>query len=162
MNAPAMPSLPILVAAVLLGAAATSLSAQSVSLKQCPAPVAATIDSQTGPGRADKIKMIQVENRVLYLVKIKLPGRRDRKLHVAGDGTLLKVVDEIRLEDLPPAVRQALAPYLAGRGRFDEAERILVSEKIEYHVEVDLPGGVDLHLFFGEDGELLRRFENNF
>lgn len=161
MNASALPSLAILVLAALLGAA-PRLCAQSVTLKQCPEPVAATIVSHLGQGRADKIKLIRIENRVLYLVKIKMPGRSDRKLHISGDGTLLKIVDEIRHEDLPEAVRNALAPFLAGKGRFDEAERITVDGRVEYHVEVDLPAGVDLHLFFSEAGELLRRFDNNF
>ncbi len=155
-------SLPALAAVVLgVGIAASNLHAQSIPLKQCPEPVVRTIQDQLGPGRVDKIKKIQIEGRVLYLVKIDLPGRRDRRLHIGGDGILLKTTDKIRFEDLPPAVRQALEPFLAARGRFDEAARVTASDQTEYHVEIDLPGGVDLHLVIGENGEILRRFEDS-
>ena len=109
----------LLLAATLLGGFASGVRAESIHLKQCPESVIKTIQGQVGPGRIDKIKCIRLEGRVLYLAEIDLPGRRERKIHVGGDGTLLKVIDEIRLADLPRPVRVAVDPFLVGDSHFD-------------------------------------------
>ncbi len=146
-------------AATLLGGVATGLYAEGIPLKQCPEPVVRTIKSQLGFGRIDEIKTIRAENRILYLAEIDLPGERERKLHVGDDGTLLRVVEDVRLGDLPRPVKSALQPFLAGGNRFDGADRITASGRTEYYVEVDLPDDADLHLVIGEGGEILRRRE---
>ncbi len=146
-------------AAALLGGVASGLSAEGIPLKECPEPVRKTIRDHLGMGRIDEIKTIRVENRVLYLAEIDLPGKRERKLHVGGDGTLLKLVEEIRPGDLPRPVKSAIDPFLTKGTRFDGIDRVTAAGKTEYHVELDLVDDVDLHLVLGENGEILRRRE---
>lgn len=146
-------------AAALLGGVASGLSAEGIPLKECPEPVIKTIRDHLGLGRIDEIKTIRVKNRILYLAEIDLPGKRERKLHVGGDGTLLKLVEEIRPGDLPRPVKSAIDPFLAKGTRFDGIDRVTAEGKTEYHVELDLADDVDLLLVLGENGEILRRRE---
>lgn len=63
--------------------------------------------------------------------------------------------------DLPRAVRQTLDPFLlAGRNQFDSANRLTEGKHILYHVGLRREDdSVDVHLLFGERGEILRRAE---
>lgn len=146
-------------AATLLGGVAASLQAEEIPLKQCPEPVVKTIKSQLGLGHLDEIKTVRAEGRILYLAEIDLPGARERKLHVGDDGTLLKVVEEVPLGDLPRSVKSTLEPFLAGRNRFDSADRVTSPDRTDYYVEVDLSDDRDLQLIIAEGGEILRRRE---
>ncbi|MBL9161072.1 MAG: hypothetical protein JNJ70_26560 [Verrucomicrobiales bacterium] len=146
-------------AATLLGGVSSVLLADEIPLSQCPEPVRETIRGNTGLGRIDEIKTIRMENRVLYLAEIDLPGKRERKLHIAGDGALLKMIEEIRPGDLPRKVKSTMDTFLAPGGRFDSADRVTAGGKVEYHVDLDLADDVDLHLVIDENGGILRRRE---
>lgn len=146
--------------AVLAGGVSPELVAREIPLSQCPDPVREMIREHTGFGRVDEIKTIRTENRILYVAEIELPGQRERKLHVSGDGTLLKMVEDVRQGDLPRPVKAAIAPFLTPGVRFDSADRVTQSGRAEYHVEIDLADETDLHLVLDESGGILRRHEN--
>lgn len=48
---------------------------------------------------------------------------------------------------------------LANKGRFDGADKVTTNGKVEYHLEFDLPGRVELELILGETGEVISRRE---
>ena len=146
-------------AATLLGGFSSGLHAEDISLKHCPERVRETIQDNLGVGRIDDIKVIRMQNRVLYLAEIDLPGNRERKIHIGGDGTLLKVVEELRLGDLPRQVKLTIETFLTPGADFESAARVTAAGKTEYHVELELAGDVDLHLVLNENGEILRRRE---
>lgn len=139
--------------AVLLATA--SLTAEEVSLDSCPDPVKATIRIHLRDGRLDDIKRLEVEDRVLYLVEIDLKGFRDLTLHINGTGVLQKSVEEIRMPDLPQAVRDAVTKTLAGKGHVEEVEKVFVDGHTEYRVEIERPKDRDVVYVFAEDGTLL-------
>ncbi len=147
------------IAVSLIGGASSGLLANEIPLSQVPTPVRETIKENAGLGRIDEIKTIRMENRVLYLAEIDLAGKRERKIHVSGDGSLLKIVDDVRLGELPRRIKAAMAPYLGTGARFDSADRVTAGGKTEYHVEIDLADDVDLYLVLDETGEVLRRRE---
>lgn len=146
-------------AATLLGGVATGLHAEGIATKQCPEPVWRTIRDHLGKGRLDEVKTFSKDGRVLYHAEIELPGNRERMLHVGDDGTLLKLIEAIRLRELPRPVQSALDPFLANSTRFDGADRVLAGGKTEYHLDLELVDDVDLHLVLGERGEVLRHRE---
>lgn len=129
------------------------------SPKQLPAAVSAIVSANLGGGHVDDIKVIHIDERTLYVVEVDLPGLRERKVHVTGDGILLKTVDKLRLPDLPAPVRATVDEILAKRGRFDGADRVTADGKVEYHLEFDLPGRVELELVLSETGEVISRRE---
>jgi len=65
---------------------------------------------------------------------------------------------EIRLENAPEAVQAAIRVHSRG-GTLDEIKRIQVQGKTIFTVEVDLPGGRDLDLYFEENGALTKSVE---
>ncbi len=129
------------------------------SSKQLSETVRAKISENLGGGHVDDIKVIRIDERQLYVVEIDLPGPRERKLHVTGEGVLLKIVDRLRLPDLPPAVRATVDSIQASKGRFDRADKVTANGKVEYHLEFDLPGRVELELILSETGEVISRRE---
>lgn len=135
------------------------LLAGEESSKQLSDIVRAKIQENLGGGHVDDIKVIRIDERLLYVVEVDLPGLRERKLHVTGEGALLKIVDKLRLPDLPPAVRAVVDPILANKGRFDGADKVTANGKVEYHLEFDLPGRVELELVLSESGEVISRRE---
>lgn len=142
----------------LLGVA-SDWRAEEVFETQCPEAVLDTIHEQVGEDRVGEIKRIPMESGAVYLAEIHRAGPRKRILHIAADGTLLKVVDELGLRELPRRVKSAITPFLDGETRFDCADRVTGSGRIEFHLDFDLEDDVDLHLVVGEGGEILRRYE---
>lgn len=140
-----------LLAAVLTIASA---GAKDIRISECPPEVRDVILAHIGEGKLDEIKRIQVSDRILYLVEIDLRGFRERKLHISGNGKLLKSVEEIRQQDLPPAVKSALAATLGARHRVDEVDKVVVDGKTHYRVEIDRPQAADLIVTFEEDGTI--------
>jgi hypothetical protein len=139
--------------------AASGWRAEEVFETQCPEAVLDTIELQVGDGRVGEIKRIPMESGAVYLAEILREGPRKRVLHIAADGTLLEVVDELGLRDLPRRVKSAITPLLDGGIRFDCADRVTGHGRMEFHVDLDLEDDVDLHLVVGEGGEILRRYE---
>jgi len=144
---------PLCVVASLV--AATLLTAEEIKLSSCPDPVRATIQAHLHRGELDDIKRIEVEDRVLFLVEIDLKGFRDLILHIAGSGKLLKSVEEMRLPDLPPPIREAVGKILVEKGRVEEIEKVITDGRTEYHVEIERPKLPDVKLVFDEIGTLL-------
>ena len=143
----------------LLGSTFTSVRAEGISLKQCPESVRETIHYHSQPGRIDGVNAVRAKGRLLYVAEIERPGAGERTLHVSGDGALLRIVDEVRLRDLPRPVKAALHPFLGDGNRFDSADKVTASGKVEYHLEFDLPGRVELELVLSESGEVISRRE---
>ena len=137
----------------------TRLRAGDEALKKLSGEVQGKIQENLGGGHVDDLKVIRIDDRLLYIVEIDLPGPRKRKLHIAGDGTLLKMVDKMRLQDLPPPIRATMEPVLASRGRLDGADRLTADGKVEYHIDFDMPGRVELQLILSETGEVISRRE---
>jgi hypothetical protein len=149
----------ILACAVIAAGPRVGLRAGDESSKQLSENVRARVSENLGGGHVDDIKVIRIDERQLYVVEIDLPGPRERKIHVTGEGVLLKIVDKLRLPDLPPAVRAVVDPILANKGRFDGADKVTANGKVEYHLEFDLPGRVELGLVLSESGEVISRRE---
>jgi hypothetical protein len=149
----------ILACAAIAAGPGTILLAGDEASKQLSENVRAKVSENLGGGHVDDIKVIRIDERQLYIVEIDLPGPRERKLHITGEGVLLKRVDKLRLADLPPAVRAVVDPILANKGRFDSADKVTAGGKVEYHLEFDLPGRVELELVLSESGEVISRRE---
>ena len=142
----------------LLGAA-SEWRAEEVYETECPESVLETIRDEAGDDEVGEIKRIPMESGAVYLAEIHRVGPRKRILHIAADGALLKVVDELGLRDLPRSVKSAISPLLSGEARFDCADRVVGSGRTEFHVDLDLVDDIDLHIVLGEGGEILRRCE---
>jgi hypothetical protein len=67
-----------------------------VALKDCPAAVQETIKANLGAGRLDEVDLYEVDGARLYIAEVDVKrtkqGDDDFKLHINGEGKLLKTV----------------------------------------------------------------------
>lgn len=125
-------------------------------LDQCPAAVQATIRENSRGGPIDDIDRIGIDGNVIYRAEIDLPQDQDLKLYIAGNGALLKVLEEISLAEAPEAVRRVAKEQ---GGTIDDVAKETKGQTVTYHVEIDRPGQPDLDLVLAADGAILSRTE---
>lgn len=131
-----------------------NLLADDIKLKECPAAVRQTIEQNLLGGNVDEIKEIRINDHVLYIVEIDLKGFREARLYIAGDGALRKIVEEIKLRDLPVPVRQSLDQYIKRPAQVEDIEKVTIEEATQYHIEIKQPKIPDRTLIFEEDGSI--------
>ena len=136
---------------VLLGSPAL---ADKVKLSECPYPVQLTIQENLLGGKVEKIKEIRINDYVLYLVELDLKDFKEATLYIAGDGTLRKVLQEIKLRDLPDPVRRSIEMQVKRRGHIDDIEKEIVDGKVRYLVELERPKEKDQVVIFEADGTI--------
>lgn len=148
---------PLSLAALYLFAG--SALAMEIPIDQCPAPVQATVRNHSRDGKLDEIESFAIEGKTLYVAEIDLPGKRDLKIHIASDGTLLKIREDIAMADIPQPVRATAEAKLAG-GTVDDVEMETANGKVTYHVEIERKGAPDIDLVIAPDGKLLSETED--
>lgn len=82
-------SIAAVLAAGMLAAWPASATADEVSIDQVPPAVRATIEREVGKGRLEEIERETRNGRTVYEVEFERDGK-DREIHVAEDGTVLK------------------------------------------------------------------------
>jgi uncharacterized membrane protein YkoI len=78
-----------LVVAAMLGGVAGAAVADEVKLEQVTPAARATIEKETAGGRIKEIERERKNGRVVYEVEF-VQGDREREIHVAEDGTVVK------------------------------------------------------------------------
>jgi len=145
--------------AALLASASLTAYAGDIDLKSCPAAVQQTIQANSRDGKLDEIDVIKIEDRTLYVADVDLPGDKDLKIHVSGEGKLLKTREDVAASELPPAVAGAVDKLAAAGGRLDDVDKEVADGKTTYHVEIDRSGSADLKAVVAEDGAVLSQAE---
>ncbi len=143
-------------AAILLATflATVAADAEEVTLDACPDPVRATIQAHIHDGRLDEINRLEVRTGSFSRGdRFERVPRPDASHH--RNRSLQKSVEEIRLPDLPQAVRNAVAKVLEAKGRVEEVEKVVTEDRVEYRVEIERPKVKDVVYVFAEDGTLL-------
>lgn len=123
-------------------------------LRECPTAVQSTILQNLLGGKVDEINEIRINDHSLFLVEIDLKGFKDAKLYISGDGTLRKALVEIRLQDLPEAVRLSLQRLVKRRGQINDIEKEIIEGKVRYRIEIEQQKQPDRTVTFEEDGSL--------
>jgi uncharacterized membrane protein YkoI len=126
---------------------------EEVRLTDVPAAVRATIERELGAVRPEKIERKSEEGTVHYEVDAETTDDREIDLEVAEDGRLLEKQEEVRLTDVPAAVRATIERELGGV-RPEEVQRVTEEGTIHYEVEAEV-SGKDIELEIGADGTLL-------
>ena len=126
---------------------------EEVRLTDVPAAVRATIERELGGVIPEKIERQTEEGTIRYEVDAEMADGREIDLDVAEDGTLLEKKEEVRLTDVPVAVRATIKRELGGVMP-EKVERVTEGGTIHYEVEAEV-SGKDIELEIGEDGTLL-------
>ncbi|MDF1823622.1 MAG: hypothetical protein P1U68_03210 [Verrucomicrobiales bacterium] len=131
-----------------------SSHAEKIRLSKCPIPVQSTIEKNLRGGKLDEIKAIRINDHVLYLVEIDLKGFRGAKLYIAGDGSLRKILEEMRLRDIPEPVRHSVEQQVKRRAQINDIEKEVIEGKVRYLIEIEHPKQPDRIVVFEEDGSI--------
>jgi len=132
--------------------------AGEIRLDDCPEAVRATVRQHERQGRVDEVKSYDIQGRVLYVVEVDLPTKRELKLHISPDGTLVKMSEEISLEELPDTVRAMVVEKSAG-GTLDDVEKETVGKIVTYRVEIERKKMPDVDLVLDAAGGILSETE---
>ncbi|GAA5124318.1 hypothetical protein GCM10023212_23980 [Luteolibacter yonseiensis] len=106
----------------------------------------------------DEAKSYDIQGRMLYVVEIDLPDKRELRLHVSPDGTLVKMSEEITADELPEAVRAVVDGKAAG-GTLDDVERETVGKVVRYRIEIERKRMPDVDLLLDPSGAVLSEKE---
>lgn len=139
---------------VVLTLGALTAHAEKVKLSECPVPVQATINRNLLGGKLERIKAIRINDHVLYVVEIDLKGFKEAKLYISGDGSLRKIIEEIRLKELPEPVRVSVERQVKRRAQINNIERETVEGRIRYRIEIEHPRQPDRTVVFDENGAI--------
>ena len=142
----------------LFFAFAAQAEAGEISLDACPAAVQSTVRQHERQGRVDEVESYEIQGKALYVVEIKLPTKRELKLHISPDGALVKLSEEISLEELPEAVRAVVVEKAAG-GTVDDLEKETIGKVVTYRIEVERKQLPDLDLLLDVAGGILSEKE---
>ena len=136
---------------------AATATAREIALDQCPQPVRATIEANARGQLVDEIDWGTRDGRDVYVAEIDLPGDLDLKIHVAPDGQLLKIREELVLADAPQEIRSALSTF---EGTVDDLTRETEGSNVTYVAEIDRRGQPDLKLVLDAAGRVTRQYED--
>ena len=142
----------------LVLAVAGHAAAGEISLEACPAAVRETVRRHERQGRVDEVKSYDIQGNALYVVEIDLPTKRELKLHISSDGTLVKMSEEIPLAELPEGVRAVVEQKSAG-GTLDDVEKVTEGKVVSYRVEIERRQLPDVDLLLDAAGAILSEKE---
>ncbi len=139
----------------------TTLASQAaeIRLTDCPPEVQKTIQQNSRDGRIDDIESYSIQGKMLYVADVEIAANHDLKIHVAADGALVKIREDVILADAPEAVRKAIESKLSG-GKADDVDRETVGDTVTYYVEINRKGAPDLDLTISSDGKVLSEIED--
>lgn len=147
---------------LIFWAAATivAVPAKDILLTKCPTEVQATIRSNARDGKIDEVESLTIQGRRMFIAEVNLSGKRELKIYVLANGTLLKTREDIRLEDAPAKVLEAARQLVPPGGKLDDITKTTESDGREtYEVEIDLPRKGELKVVFSPDATVLSRME---
>lgn len=133
-------------------------SAGEIKLEDCPDVVRETVGQHQRQGRVDEVESYNIQGRALYVVEIELPTRRELKLHISPDGTLVKMSEEVSLAELPDVVRAVVEEKAAG-GTLDDLEKETMGKVVNYRMEIEREKMPDVDLLLDAAGGILSEKE---
>jgi len=132
----------------------TADTLQALELADLPSAVQETVKRELGSAHIDEIERDTEDGKVVYEVEAETADGREIELEVAEDGTLLEKGEEVRLTEVPAAVRATIERELGGVSP-EKIERETEGCTVRYEVEAETADGREIELEIAEDGTLL-------
>jgi len=132
----------------------TAGTLQAEELANLPEVVQKTVKTELGGACIDEIERDTDDGKVVYEIEAETADGREINLEVAEDGKLLEKQEEVRLTDIPAAVRATIERELGGVSP-EEIERETENGTIHYEVDAETADGREIDLEVAEDGTLL-------
>lgn len=149
-------SLAALILAFGLGGAA---SAQELTLAQCPPAVQAAIRDHGSGGALEEIKMVTREDGTFYVVEIGLGEKRDLKLYITPEGTVVRSRQEIAFNQAPAPVRRTVLGRMTPGASVTDVDVETVGKETSYVVELKVSETLERKITMSPDGTVLSEHE---
>jgi len=130
--------------------------AKSVLLSEVPQAVRVTIERETKGFEIDDIGLGKDDGKVAYDVDAESADGRRTEFVVAEDGSLIKLGGEIRAEDMPGPIAEAVKKSLGDVVFFRINKRVSPSEKLRYEIEADTED-TEISLQIAADGSIINK-----
>ena len=129
---------------------------QALELADLPSAVQNTVKRELGSAHIDEIERDTEDGKVVYKIEAETTDGREIELDVAEDGTLLEKEEEVRLTDVPAAVRATIERELGGVSP-EKIERQTEEATIRYEIDAETADGREIDLDVAEDVTLLEK-----
>jgi hypothetical protein len=145
---------PLLAILMSLSFGGTSQAAD-LTLEQCPAPVQAAIRNHGQGGTLEELKVTDRETGTVYIAEVGLGEKRDLKLHIAPDGTILKLREEISFNQAPAPVRRTALGLLPAGSQITDVDKETAGGATTFTVEFKLSETRKRKIIMQPDGNVL-------
>jgi hypothetical protein len=122
---------------LILGICVSTAIARDDKLSQLPQAVRITIERETKGFEIEDIDRDNDDGKVVYEVEAESADGRRTEFVVAQDGSLIKFGGELRAEDLPGPIAEAVNKAVGDVVFFRIRKRVTPTEKLSYHIEAD-------------------------
>jgi uncharacterized membrane protein YkoI len=127
-------------ALVLASIAVLSLAGAEtkIKLQNAPAAVQATVKTETANAKLVGLSKEIEHGKTMYELETKVNGH-GRDLMIAEDGSITSVEEEVALDSVPPAVKEALVRK-AGGGKITKVEAVTENGNASYEAAMVVQG----------------------
>jgi uncharacterized membrane protein YkoI len=134
-------------------------SAQELTLAQCPAVVQSAIRSNGQGGSLEEIKLVNRDGATLYVAELGLGEKRDLKMYIAPDGTIVKSRQEIDFKQAPAPVRRTVLGLMPAGAVVNDVDMETAEGTTTFVVEVKVTPTRELKIIMQADGSVLSEHE---
>jgi hypothetical protein len=129
---------------------------EAISLSELPQGVRATIERDTKGFEIDDIDRKNGDGKVVYEVKAESSDRRKSEMVVAEDGSLIKKDEQLRGEDLPATIAEAVRKAVGDVVFFRITRTVSTSSEVKYDILADTEG-TEISLQVAGDGSIINK-----
>lgn len=129
--------------------------AKELTLAQCPPVVQSAIQSSGQGGTLEEIKLVERDGSTLYVAELGLGEKRDLKIHIAADGTIVKSRQEIDFKNAPAPVRRTVLGLMPAGSVVRDCDMETAAGATTYTVEFTISSTRERKLTMQSDGQVL-------
>ena len=127
---------------------------EDITLAELPEAVRITIEQETKGFEIEDIDTDDDDGKFVYEVEAVSTDGRRTEFKVAVDGSLIKMGGEIRAEDMPAQIAEAVKKAVGEVVFFRIHKRVSPNEKLNYHIEADTED-TEISLHVAADGSII-------
>lgn len=132
-----------------------ALQAQELTLAQCPPVVQAAIREHGQGGSLEEIKLVERDGSTLYVAEVGLGEKRDLKMYITPDGTIVKSRQEIDFKLAPAPVRRTALGLMPAGAEVSDVDMETAEGVTSYVVEIKLTPTREVKITMQPDGKVL-------
>lgn len=129
--------------------------AQELTLGQCPAVVQSAIQNNARGGVLEEIKLVERDGSTLYVAEVGLGDKRDLKMYITPEGTLVRSRREIDFKEVPAEVRRTVLRLAPAGATISDVDMETAENVTTYVVELKLSETLERKITLQSDGIVL-------